>query len=242
MEERFERLEAQVAGLAEDSRASRQLEHHITGLETNVGKFNNALEHFLGQIRIDDGLRLVPDRRSVGPPDPLFDTVIPSTSASIVEMPHGARTDSEAEAGPEPMSLDNDMEGVDRQIIMSPVEGTVTTPSDHYEDDNMAMRIPPQVPIPPEPSRPDPDSEMPPPPLPPPIVLTPATPQQSQEATPAGKATPEPGETTGQTLRPRARARAQARSRTPLDMVPIASTSQLKPPATRSRSRSKTPL
>jgi hypothetical protein len=164
LEARFERLEAQVAGLAEESQTSKLLEQRLTGVESNVAAFTGTLEHFLGRIQIDDRLRLVPDHRIIhGPPGKPLD-IVPSHSASIVEL-----TNPDAD----PMALDIpilDVESGDEDdtpMIPSPVAGTATTPSEIQEDDR--MELPRLSPIPPEPTHPIPDMVMAPPPPPPPF-------------------------------------------------------------------------
>jgi len=220
------------------------LEKRLTGVESNVAAFTGTLEHFLGRIQIDDSLRLVPDHRTIrGPPEDPVD-IVPSCSASIVELdPH---TDPDADATP--LDLPTlDLEGGDENIPMipSPVAGTVTTPSEIQEDDRM-VGLPRLSPIPPEPARPTGDTTMAPPPLPPPppsLNLIPPTPHQSQEAVQSEADRLEPGEIRDRS--PPAHTpvpRARARSRTPFGIQPMASSSRLEPPTTRSRSRSKTPI
>jgi hypothetical protein len=148
------------------------------------------------------------------------------------------------EADSMPLVIENqDVEGGDDEDILmipSPVAGTATTPSESQDDDRMVLGDHSRLsPIPPEPGLPAPDMVMA-PPSPPALNLIPATPQQSQEGVRPGANTLEPGEI--QDRAPPARARARACSRTPFGMQPIASSSRLEPPATRSRSRSKTPV
>jgi hypothetical protein len=230
--ERFERLEAQVAELAEDSKTVKDLETRMMGMETDIGKMTSALERFLGQIRIDDGLRLVPDNRALGPVPPL---AIRSAPGTVEQMDVGESGPGSGPDAPEPM--DSDFEhGEDLHMMATPV--TATTPSDFPDDDRMVSTLSPHVSGQVPPTRLAADWPMAPPP--PPVNIIPSTPQQSQESGQqeglrVGRDLLEPGEIEqGPVIR------ARARSRTPLG-VNVASSSRLEPPATRSRSRSKPP-
>jgi hypothetical protein len=86
-----ERLEAQVAGLAEESKSSKDA---MSGLQVQVGQFTGALKRFLGQIRIDEGLKLVRNDRAL-PPPPLQVGRFPG--ATIGEMDVGGLTEAESE-------------------------------------------------------------------------------------------------------------------------------------------------
>jgi hypothetical protein len=237
--ERFERLEARVAGLMDESKTVKQLEARMTGMETDVGRMTGALEHFLGQIRIDDSLRLVPDNRALGPPPTL---AISSGQGTSRQMDVGVSTESGAGSGSDAhMPMNSDF-GEDNPMMATPA--TATTPSDYQEEERMVLPLPPHVsaqfpPNPPEPIQTPGDVAMAPPP--PPIHFIPATPQQSQESgrqegLRQGEEVLEPGEIEqGPVIQ------AQARGRTPL-ILNVASSSRLAPPITRSRSRSKSPM
>jgi hypothetical protein len=187
---RIEKLEAQVAGLAEDNKTSKQLATRLTGLEENIGRFTGALENFLGQIRIDDGLRLVQDNRRLMPVDSGDITLPfdPAAFASIADMDMAYVSES-GPVEPDEMSLETDEEEAgdvaDIPMLDSPFDGTATTPSEFPDDERIGPvdDVPRVSPIPPVSGRPDADTEMAPPP-PPAVNVVPATPQQSQETVP----------------------------------------------------------
>jgi hypothetical protein len=171
------------------------------------------------------------------PEDPL--DVYPTRSASIVELSTGSNTEAEAESN----SVDVNTKGAeggedeDFPMIPSPVAATVTTPSEFQDEERMEMDPIRLSPLPPEPAHPSPDVAMA-APIHPAVNIIPATPQQSQEAARQGAETLEPGEIPdGPPQR-----RDRARSRTPFGFPPLASSSRLEPPTTRSQSRSKTPV
>jgi len=224
------------------------LDKRLIGVETKITGFTSTLEHFLGQIQIDDRLRLVPDTRTIrGPPEDSLD-VFPTCSASIIDLSTGSDTEGEAVSNPVDVDVDVDTKGAeggedeDFPMIPSPIAATVTTPSEFQDDERMEMvehlRL---SPLPPKPAHPSPDVAMA-PPSHPAVNIIPATPQQSQEAGRQGA-----GQQGAETLEPgeipdaAPQLRVRACSRTPFGLPPVASSSRLEPPTTRSRSRSKTP-
>ena len=235
--------------MAEDNKTSKKLAARLTGLEDNVHKFTGALENFLGQIRIDDGLRLVPDNRrltSVDSTNITLDFDPSAHNASIIDLDMAYQSES-GPAEADSMDLESDenvQEDWDIGGIPSPVAGTATTPSEFQEDERMepADDVHRRSPIPPNSGHRDADSAMAPPP-PPALNIVPATPQQSQEIVGQGrKLLAPPAMSDYNTLEPgEIPTRPRARSRTPLTLQPVASSSKLLPPLTRSRSRSKTP-
>ena len=239
----------------------------LARLETNVDRFTGSLEHFLGMIRIDDGLCLVRDNRRIGSVDPA--TITPNLN-------HDAADDNviitdPTMSKPDPlvsdrMVISDDDEGPSDIPLF--VAGTASTPSDTLGDNRMDMPVgpltPPFVPdkLPPAPpppvavpeALPSPQaagSGNPAPPphphLPPPTVnLIPATPQTSQEKaeqpvvpqcdpSPTHPVETEPTRPRDPTQEP-SREPSRGPSRTPVGTL------GLRPPMTRSRSRSKTPL
>lgn len=235
IDERFARLEAQVADLTEGSKETARMNTRLEGLETDVHRFTGALEGFLGRIRIDEGLRLVRDDRRIGSVDP----------ANFMES-----TSEPDPLGSDPMVISDDDEAPsDLPTLMA---GTASTPSDTTGDIRMDMPVSrvqppsePGIPPPPPPAAapgagPPPQtagsgSPAPPPLLPPPTLnLIPPTPQTSQEKADQSEG-PQPDPSPTRPAEPELpRPRVVSR-----EMMTLTG---LRPPMTRSRSRSKTPL
>lgn len=245
IDERFARLEAQVADLTEGSKETARMNTRLEGLETDVHRFTGALEGFLGRIRIDDGLRLVRDDRRIGSVDPA-NFPLDAADDNVIHMESTSEPDP---LGSDPMVISDDDEAPsDLPTLMA---GTASTPSDTTGDIRMDMPVsrvqPPSEPgiSPPPPPAAAPgagpppqtagsESPAPPPLLPPPTLnLIPATPQTSQEkADQSVGPQPDPNPTRpaeSEPSRPRVVSREMTRA-------------GLRPPVTRSRSRSKTPL
>jgi hypothetical protein len=215
----------------------------------------------LGQICIDDGVRLVRDDRRISDLTLDFD---PDANAGLLDMEMNAAYHSDpGSAAPDSMSLDlGDASRPGTPMLLSPVDGTTTTPSEAQDEERMERVVvfpgvaanPTHPPLP-EPDStmapPDPDSSMAPPPHPT-VNVIPATPQQSQEGIDTHRLLVPPPATSSEggielgTTPPPTRTRSRSRSRTrgpsPLGDPPLTSTSGLQPPMTRARSRSKTPL
>jgi hypothetical protein len=154
-----------VTDLKAGAKQVRRYGAHIDNLESDYQRFSGTLDRFLSRIRIDDGLRLVPDRRRIASASREdLDIEIGPDDCLLADMRAPAELFSEPEDG-EPMVIDDD----DYESSSQKDPRTATTPSDLAT--NLRMQVPEVRTVasrPSEPSEGVQDSEMPPPLLPPP--------------------------------------------------------------------------
>jgi hypothetical protein len=67
IDERFACLEGHVTEIKDDAKEVRRYRARLTNLKGDYQRFTGTLDQFLSNIRIDDGLRLVPDTRRIMP-------------------------------------------------------------------------------------------------------------------------------------------------------------------------------
>ena len=162
-EKRLAALEERVKTLDQVAEETSRTSRRVDAIEGSVTRFTGALETFLGRIRIDDRLRLVPDNRRISPA-PIF----PITRSASPTTPMDLPMDEDEDTGPDPSSV-----------------AGATTPSDHQVE-RMELPIPsgPGSVLSPDPTAiaaPLPASPLPSPIAGPTVTLIPATPQESQQ-------------------------------------------------------------
>jgi hypothetical protein len=224
-EEQLAALEERVKTIDKVAEETTRTSLRMDAMEGSVNRVVGALESFLGRIHIDDRLRLVPEHRRLSPP-PALPTTRSASPMTPMELP-----------------MDEDEE--DMGLELSSAVGTRTTPLDHQVE-RMEAPIPSgsgSVLMPdPAPLAANP----PPPPVPSPIGPTlnvvPATPHGSQEVaipTPAVPSPAVPSPAAAMIVDPLPPPPRVIRSRS---RTPAAALLGVENRATRSRSRSKTPI
>jgi hypothetical protein len=121
---RLARLESQVAELNEGARETVRVSSRLGTLKKQVDWFTGSLELFLRQIRIDDTLRLVPERQRLAS--------VRWKDLDVDDMPIDLDVDSAAVVEELESSM---MDDVSR--LASPAALTATTPSEAPEDPHM---------------------------------------------------------------------------------------------------------
>lgn len=143
-EARLTELERRVDTLTRESRQAALLGTRIGGLEDQMHVVSGALAGFLGRIKIDDRLLLVPEARRIEP------------------------TSRSSSGGPSPIDpcLLDETDGTGTSSLPISVQHSPLSTSDVVDDIRMEETVPPSPPANPIPLDSAPDTEMDPPPVP----------------------------------------------------------------------------